>query len=379
MELEYKYVVCNQDGNPSQWKPGSNYSLTIPAPPGAEGEVAVMDAWDGSIHEVELVGMHDVHVVGLDADGHEVALTEEQEIAAVRSLVRGARAGGAACAVPGASGAGDCCAARVGTCGARRAQPGGPGLSLQASKAVAEVLSNMEASVELQQQLGDPAAPELLLRDRQVAASVSKLVGRAAAAWPRAGTRPSVLPARAAPARPPTQHPAHLTLCRRAALLPAARPEPRAQGRSPCRGSQAAGAFGGQGLSAARGARPGAGSRSRAGRSRREAGVRPAQGPAPAPAPRSRGARARRRGRTHNAARGGFLGPRPNDRLRAPAARRTTGGQGLCRMLVRHRLMPEQVRSSLRQTSHPALYHIAFPLYWSDPRASRPMSSWSIL
>jgi hypothetical protein len=42
-----------------------------------------MDAWDGSIH--------DVQVVGLDAEGQEVPLTEEQEIAAVRSLVGGPR------------------------------------------------------------------------------------------------------------------------------------------------------------------------------------------------------------------------------------------------------------------------------------------------
>jgi hypothetical protein len=227
MELEYKYVVCNQDGHPSQWKPGNNYSLTIPAPPGAaEGEVAVMDAWDGSIHDVQLMGMHDVQLVGLDAEGQEVALTEEQEIAAVRSLVR-------CCWLPlplllppllppllplplllpplllpplplpallpllPAVAAGPEQAAARGVAELR-----GPCLPLQASKAVAEVLSNMEASAELQQQLGDPAAPELLLRDRQVAASVSKLVGRRAAARRCAPVPGPVLPTPAAQAPP---------------------------------------------------------------------------------------------------------------------------------------------------------------------------------
>ncbi len=48
---------------------------------------------------------------------------------------------------------------------------------LQTSKAMVEVLSHIEVSGELQQELGDPAAIEVLHADRQVAASVTKLVG----------------------------------------------------------------------------------------------------------------------------------------------------------------------------------------------------------
>jgi hypothetical protein len=50
-------VVCNQDGHPSAWKPGNNCQVTIPirhTPTTQAGEVAITDAWDGSIQEVQV-------------------------------------------------------------------------------------------------------------------------------------------------------------------------------------------------------------------------------------------------------------------------------------------------------------------------------------
>jgi hypothetical protein len=53
----------------------------------------------------------------------------------------------------------------------------------QTNKAMVEVLSNIESSTDLQENLGDPAAMEVLHADRQVAASVTKLVGGSLARW----------------------------------------------------------------------------------------------------------------------------------------------------------------------------------------------------
>lgn len=49
--LEYKYVVVEQNGHISHWKPGENITLTLDD---VGGQVAVRDTWDGSMHEISV-------------------------------------------------------------------------------------------------------------------------------------------------------------------------------------------------------------------------------------------------------------------------------------------------------------------------------------
>ncbi|GLI64112.1 hypothetical protein VaNZ11_007287 [Volvox africanus] len=57
LDLEYKYVVVNPDGNIGYWKPGSNYRVTLPPQPTGTKvpkRVRVADAWDDSYKKVEV-------------------------------------------------------------------------------------------------------------------------------------------------------------------------------------------------------------------------------------------------------------------------------------------------------------------------------------
>ncbi|GLC34563.1 hypothetical protein PLESTB_001247900 [Pleodorina starrii] len=57
LDLEYKYVVVNADGNIGLWKPGSNYRVTLPLSSGgtkAPRRVKVADAWDDSFKKVDI-------------------------------------------------------------------------------------------------------------------------------------------------------------------------------------------------------------------------------------------------------------------------------------------------------------------------------------
>lgn len=57
LDLEYKYVVVNSDGNVGYWKPGGNYRVTLPIQPsGTEvpKRVKVADAWDESFKKVDI-------------------------------------------------------------------------------------------------------------------------------------------------------------------------------------------------------------------------------------------------------------------------------------------------------------------------------------
>uniref|UniRef100_A0A061QPX2 Starch-binding domain-like protein n=1 Tax=Tetraselmis sp. GSL018 TaxID=582737 RepID=A0A061QPX2_9CHLO len=53
--LEYKYVVRNHDGTVITWKPGENIRLEIPREQAKIQEVVVGDAWDGETQSIELI------------------------------------------------------------------------------------------------------------------------------------------------------------------------------------------------------------------------------------------------------------------------------------------------------------------------------------
>lgn len=81
VELEYKYVVRNEDGGVMFWKPGENCQIKVPVWLKEEKAIAegvlVRDAWDGSIQDIEL------EVTGFQRQ----EFTEEEERAAVQSAV----------------------------------------------------------------------------------------------------------------------------------------------------------------------------------------------------------------------------------------------------------------------------------------------------
>jgi hypothetical protein len=52
-EVEYKYVIVDQEGQVTQWKPGGNFEVKLE---GFQGKVQIEDAWDGSFHEVKTSG-----------------------------------------------------------------------------------------------------------------------------------------------------------------------------------------------------------------------------------------------------------------------------------------------------------------------------------
>ncbi|GFR40228.1 hypothetical protein Agub_g796 [Astrephomene gubernaculifera] len=57
LDLEYKYVIVNADGNISYWKPGNNYRVTLPLQPTNAKvlkRVKVADAWDESFKKIDL-------------------------------------------------------------------------------------------------------------------------------------------------------------------------------------------------------------------------------------------------------------------------------------------------------------------------------------
>lgn len=49
--LEYKYVIVDNNGHISSWKPGGNYEIKLERYSGA---VAVRDDWNGDVHEIRL-------------------------------------------------------------------------------------------------------------------------------------------------------------------------------------------------------------------------------------------------------------------------------------------------------------------------------------
>lgn len=53
--MEYKYVVCGDDGATvvdTAWKPGANFVISLPG--GGNGSVKVKDAWDEASREVQI-------------------------------------------------------------------------------------------------------------------------------------------------------------------------------------------------------------------------------------------------------------------------------------------------------------------------------------
>jgi hypothetical protein len=54
LSVEYKYVVCEKDGQDvgAAWKPGNNFILTLPG--GGNGSVKVKDEWDETSREVQI-------------------------------------------------------------------------------------------------------------------------------------------------------------------------------------------------------------------------------------------------------------------------------------------------------------------------------------
>lgn len=57
--LEYKYVVMNKDGGVSLWKPGENFKVEVAVKQQGSDimlarSVAVQDAWDASIHTIDV-------------------------------------------------------------------------------------------------------------------------------------------------------------------------------------------------------------------------------------------------------------------------------------------------------------------------------------
>lgn len=57
--LEYKYVVMNRDGGVSLWKPGENFKVEVAVKQQGSDimlarSVAVKDAWDASIHTIDV-------------------------------------------------------------------------------------------------------------------------------------------------------------------------------------------------------------------------------------------------------------------------------------------------------------------------------------
>lgn len=57
--LEYKYVVLNRDGGVSLWKPGDNFKVEVAVKQQGSDvmlarSVAVKDAWDASIHTIDV-------------------------------------------------------------------------------------------------------------------------------------------------------------------------------------------------------------------------------------------------------------------------------------------------------------------------------------
>lgn len=50
--MEYKYVVCDDDGNEWAWKPGGNFQIQVPE--SGQGSIRVNDAWDETHREVQI-------------------------------------------------------------------------------------------------------------------------------------------------------------------------------------------------------------------------------------------------------------------------------------------------------------------------------------
>jgi hypothetical protein len=55
-EVEYKYVIVDQTGHITEWKPGGNFEVKLQ---GFRGKVQIEDTWDGSLHEVKTSGTWD--------------------------------------------------------------------------------------------------------------------------------------------------------------------------------------------------------------------------------------------------------------------------------------------------------------------------------
>eukprot|EP00195_Chlamydomonas_chlamydogama_P005379 CAMPEP_0202890658 /NCGR_PEP_ID=MMETSP1392-20130828/994_1 /ASSEMBLY_ACC=CAM_ASM_000868 /TAXON_ID=225041 /ORGANISM="Chlamydomonas chlamydogama, Strain SAG 11-48b" /LENGTH=213 /DNA_ID=CAMNT_0049574273 /DNA_START=308 /DNA_END=949 /DNA_ORIENTATION=+ len=51
LKMEYKYIVRNNYGDATQWKPGGNYQLDVPKRPGSK--VHVFETWDESARRVD--------------------------------------------------------------------------------------------------------------------------------------------------------------------------------------------------------------------------------------------------------------------------------------------------------------------------------------
>ncbi|KAK9822642.1 hypothetical protein WJX81_002600 [Elliptochloris bilobata] len=130
--VEYKYVVRNEDGTPTVWKPGSNLQLPLQSGGGGLPEaLRVSDAWDESWRSIEVETRVPVSVPsqreGSDAGPAERA--EDVELAAVA-------------------------AART--------------------RALADLDQAITQSLDLLSSAADPAAPEVLAADRVIAANARR-------------------------------------------------------------------------------------------------------------------------------------------------------------------------------------------------------------
>lgn len=144
--LEYKYVILNNDGSISLWKPGGNFEIDMA---GFSGKVLVEDTWDGTLHEVETSGSWENSVkekvtpsAAPPPDAPEPG--EDTPVEQSEQLV-----------VPDASGAQD--------------EEYDAALKEELRKAYGELESTLQTSLQLAED-ADPADPRLLRNDQKLAA-----------------------------------------------------------------------------------------------------------------------------------------------------------------------------------------------------------------
>ena len=144
--LEYKYVILNDDGTISLWKPGGNFEIDMA---GFSGKVLVEDTWDGTLHEVETSGSRESSVKekvapsttpppAPPAPGEEAPVDQGEQLA-----------------VADASGGQD--------------EEYDAALKEELRKAYGELESTLQTSLQLAED-ADPADPRLLRNDQKLAA-----------------------------------------------------------------------------------------------------------------------------------------------------------------------------------------------------------------
>ncbi|EFJ52450.1 hypothetical protein VOLCADRAFT_102948 [Volvox carteri f. nagariensis] len=192
LDLEYKYVVVNQDGNIGYWKPGSNYRVTLPLQPSGTKipkRVKVADAWDDSFKKVDIEEA-EVQAAGSSSNGtagHAAAPKASSNGTPPPTQATGIPAATPQPAVP-----------PVGSVASRAASPRVVPSNFAAATAIPVIhpslmaeqerledgvrnsLEDLQAQMDKHQQLrernDDPAAVEVLVADRIVAAANNRVV-----------------------------------------------------------------------------------------------------------------------------------------------------------------------------------------------------------